>query len=49
MQFGKYADLRAQQFRNHRNGDVVHRAALVSLELIQIGQCTAEMKMIAVF
>ena len=38
VQFGKDADLGAQQFRNDRNGNVVDRAALVAFQAVEIGE-----------
>ena len=38
VQFGEYADFRAQEFRNDGHGNIIHGAALVSLELVEIGQ-----------
>src|SRR5580698_3021519 len=38
VQFGKDADLCPQEFRNHRNGNVVHGSALVSFQPIHVRQ-----------
>src|SRR5581483_2304498 len=38
MQLRKHADLRAQHLRNNRNRDIVHRAALIPANAIQVRQ-----------
>ncbi len=38
IQLGEDADLRAQDLRDHGNRHVVHRAALVSAQSIEVGQ-----------
>src|SRR5580693_5141893 len=38
VQLGENADLRSQQFWNDRNGKVIYRTSLVSLEAVQVGQ-----------
>src|SRR6202035_1711383 len=38
VQIGEHSDLRAQQFRNHRNRNVIHRAMLVTFKLVQVGE-----------
>ena len=38
MQFGENADLRAQQFRIHGNGNVIHGPAFIALEPVEVGQ-----------
>src|ERR1700682_3709484 len=38
MQIHKYANLCPQQFRNDRDGNIVHGAAFVSLEVVHVCQ-----------
>ena len=38
VQFGKYSHLGPQNLRDDRNGKIVHRAVLVALEAVEVGQ-----------